>query len=61
MWLQEAGLLQGHPSPFLFVLPWIESLGLLSTVAQSEALPQAWAELLGVKPDTGQSFLDNLH
>lgn len=61
MWLQEAGLLQDRPGPFLFVLPWTEALGPLSTEAQSEALPQAQAELAGAKPDSGQTVPDGLH
>lgn len=61
MWLQEAGLLQGHPGPFLFVLPWTEALGPLSTETQREALPQAQAELIGAKPGTGQTVPGGLH
>lgn len=53
MWLQEAGLLQGRPGPFLFVLPWTEALGPLGTEAQNEALPQAQAELIGAELGTG--------
>lgn len=55
MWLQEAGLLQGHPGSFLFVLPWTEALGPLSTEAQSETLPQVQAEPIGAKLGTGQT------
>lgn len=61
MWLQEAGLLQDLPGPFLFVLLWTETLGPLGTEAQSEALPQAQAELIGAEPGTGQTVPDGLH
>lgn len=44
--MQEAGLLQGCPGPFLLILSWAE--------AQSEASPQAQAKL-GAEQGTGQT------